>query len=889
MTDELNGRQYALDVRAALPAHVRPPRAHPNQIARPALTERVRTAALTKRLTLICAPSGYGKTTLMSEAFRALGDAGAACLWLSVTEADRDAAWLSRMLTAQLARLFSLEALPGEDFASLAYRATVGMGPQAGPAAAPVVVLVDNWNFIEAPSTNRFFDQLLIETDDLVNFVVSSRGVPEFMFETWRMAGAFTGLGARDLAFTNDEAAQILAPDGGRDLSLSLFGLVEMTEGWPAAVQLLRLALDQTDGAAARGMDLSGPKSDVARYLSKAFFNHLPAPRQAFLRDIALLEEMTAEMIDDVFGRQETQQRFQDLPKNDYFITETVEGSGRYRFHSLFRDFLLSQRQAGADDTARDVYARASAWHLKRGEHEQAIGYALKAGGDDVLAMIEDYGDRRLALDGKVFLFTQWIDTLVERGTDLSDGVKHWWLWSLVFSGRWRDALAVQNRLDDAAHPVIAATLSAFSDDQPTLRRTVDRWLADGAPGSAFNQCVMYCAAAVAELAQGSFDSAQQSMHRARFAIDKTDFSYGRVWVLALTAFTSLLKGKVNEGGLKAREAIRTVEALMGPHAPIARVARLVAASVEWYACDDEGAISDLEKAEQSDDEHGLPLIVVCAASVARALGLNWKERRLENHLRSPAINLIREAYRLEAVTQKDVDLAVLEDAVAVFDARMDAAKSADPHFLAHGWQLRDLNIGIQARLQIRRGNLEQALNLLVPGITDAQRKGRGLADMQLTLLRASALYRMGKQATALRLVIQCAETAVRDGLYRPFLRERRFIEPMFKQLAEAGERTPLGNDPRAWRRFCDLLGLEVRAEARLVQTAEAHDAGFQITEREREMLEFLDGGLSNQEIGVRLGIAVPTVKWHLHNLFSKIEVRNRASAVRLARDLHLI
>ena len=70
---------------------------------------------------------------------------------------------------------------------------------------------------------------------------------------------------------------------------------------------------------------------------------------------------------------------------------------------------------------------------------------------------------------------------------------------------------------------------------------------------------------------------------------------------------------------------------------------------------------------------------------------------------------------------------------------------------------------------------------------------------------------------------------------------------------------------------------------------AEAHDAGFQITEREREMLEFLDGGLSNQEIGVRLGIAVPTVKWHLHNLFSKIEVRNRASAVRLARDLHLI
>ena len=176
-----------------------------------------------------------------------------------------------------------------------------------------------------------------------------------------------------------------------------------------------------------------------------------------------------------------------------------------------------------------------------------------------------------------------------------------------------------------------------------------------------------------------------------------------------------------------------------------------------------------------------------------------------------------------------------------------------------------------------------------MPGITDAQRKGRGLADMQLTLLRASALYRMGKQATALRLVIQCAETAVRDGLYRPFLRERRFIEPMFKQLAEAGERTPLGNDPRAWRRFCDLLGLEVRAEARLVQTAEAHDAGFQITEREREMLEFLDGGLSNQEIGVRLGIAVPTVKWHLHNLFSKIEVRNRASAVRLARDLHLI
>ncbi|MFM6854044.1 MAG: LuxR C-terminal-related transcriptional regulator, partial [Sphingopyxis sp.] len=368
-------------------------------------------------------------------------------------------------------------------------------------------------------------------------------------------------------------------------------------------------------------------------------------------------------------------------------------------------------------------------------------------------------------------------------------------------------------------------------------------------------------------------------------------------------------------------------------HAPVARIARLMAAIIAWYRCADDQAMADLRAADHSADEHGLPMIVVGASSVAAALGVDWRHRRIENDLISPAIALIREGCRVESLLQAMPDAATATALVQRFDGKVEDARRARPALLDEGWLLRDLNLGLHARLKIITGDAHGALHILVPAIANCQRRGRGLAALHFALLRAGALHRLGNGSAALRALIQAAEQGASDGLFRPFRAEYAYIQPLLPALAAAGQRAPLG-DPDGWRQLSAIVGLDGpgaagtraappaspatgrpqqaqqpapqspadsagRAVAFGAGGGSAGDDGDAdpaptpaaniLTERERDMLRLMDLGLSNQDIGQRMGITVPTVKWHLHNLFSKIGVRNRTTAVRYAREHRLL
>ncbi|MDR2857690.1 MAG: LuxR C-terminal-related transcriptional regulator [Novosphingobium sp.] len=864
--------------RPILPAHVRPPKRREGLLERTELVAKVANAALAKRLVLLSAASGFGKTTLLADVYRELFERGVPVLWLSVSEADRDPAWLSRILVEQLARLFHSDALTGEDFGTLANRLV---------RDEPVIVIIDNWHFIEAEATNRLFDRMLVETEGLANFVVASRSIPGFLFETFRLAGEFEGFTSRDLAFTTEEAGRVL--QSATPITFPLFKLIERTEGWPAGVHLLRLALQQAGDSLTPLFDFSGSRTDVADYLGKAFFRFLPPERRAFLCNIAVLDQLSPDLVAVILDDPAAAATFTEVEHGNYFLAEAAEGSGRYRFHSMFRDFLLSQHPREATVPEVTVLARAESWHCDRDELEQAITYALRLNADErAIALLEDYAANRLQDEGKTFLFTGWVERLKRSGFPTTPLIDRWYCWSLVFSGRWRDALEFVRSHDGEADPEIIAIIAAFSDDQRTLRAAIEAWSAGGRQNNSFTTAVMECATAISAMAQGQIDAAVEAGHRARFANERSDSIFGRVWVLVICGFALLMKGQANKAENMLRDAIRSGERMLGSPAPVTRVARLMAAIIAWYRCADEQAILDLRTADLSPDEHGLPMIVVGAASVSRALGLEWTKRRVENDLISPAIALVRNAYRVEALLQRGDNAGKACEIARIFELQFERARADNHALVSDGWMLRDLHAGIRARLSLVNNDPEGALHVLNPAIMDCQRRGRGLAEQHLALIKVGALLRLGNRSSALRLLIQVAEQAVRGGMIRPFEGERRYIAPLLPALAEAGKRAPLG-DPEAWRQFCSALRLGKNSEQGEREVPVLDEDIDPITDREREMLSFLDMGLSNQEIASRLGIGVPTVKWHLHNLFSKIRVRNRSSAVRFARENQLI
>ena len=867
--------------RTRLPTCGQPPRERVGLLARPRLTGALVRAALNRRITLVTAPSGFGKTTLLADTYRRLPALQVAQIWLSVTDADRDLVWLGRMLIDQLAEYYKASPLPGESFADFVSR--LGDGHQ-------VIVMIDNWNFIESDATNNYFDRLVEETEGLANFVVSSRTDPGFLFETYSMTDEFASFGMRELAFTHDEAHEFLvdcAPPQSEDV---LQALIERTEGWAAGIQLLRLALNQVGAGGARSIHFSGSRTDVANYLNKTLFNRLSARLRALLCSLAVLDEVNGELAQAITGNPLAETEFAALNRDDIFLTETSEGSQRFRFHSLVRDFLLSQSHITLDLPQPDILRLAGEWHAARGEHEVAIPYIIRAG-EHLLAqnLLHEYVRRHLLADGKIYKFTEWVREYVGTGGELSQVLEHWYRWSLVFTGRWNVARECLQPELSHREVMIEAVICAFSDDQNGLHAAVARWVADGAQGDSFSLAVMRCAAALADIASGNLNSATQHLYRAKFLVERTVSGFGRAWVLAISALVSLMKGQVKKADEDIREALKTTDRMTGPRAPIARLTRLLAAVIAYHRGDAEMAAGDFAFAPDSADEHGLPFIVVWAASVAGALAPEAASWHLDTRLHSPAALLIGEAYRIESKLREGCDPVRLECLMEEFEAQLAAARDHDPTLFAHSWNLLELHTCLLVRAAMLRGEHEAAQHLLMPALSASQRDGRGLAEQKFSMLKIAVLLRQNKKPAALRLLIQTAETAVRNGLFRFILDEHRTIEPLLPALFEAGERTPLGNDAQLWRQFTKMLGQCPRpASNLLVQGGELNES-LQVTSRESEMLGLLELGLSNRQIGDRLGIAVPTVKWHLNNLFSKIGVTNRCSAVHFARDSGLI
>jgi LuxR family maltose regulon positive regulatory protein len=752
----------------------------------------------------------------------------------------------------------------------------------------PAIVFIDNWDFLETRELDQYLFELLQATDGVANFVVSARVPPKIAIEVYRISGEVAEFGTVDLKLDTETSLSVfsslgpLCPSHGR-----LRRLLRPCEGWPAGVQLLRLAIQRSGSAA--DLHFSGTRESVANYLNETIFSRLSSEERNFLCHLSALDEISADLLIDVLQDAGAPGRFEHLRHENVLVNETSEGAASFRFHTLFRDFLLSVFDQYATMSRKELRAAAAAFYERRGEIVAAINYAI--GSVDAIRCVEmvaNYAEERLIADGRIVLFTEWVRKLISQGEALPPAVEYWYRWCLVFSGQWRIANAWSTASEEHQRPIIDAVIGAFSDDQPKLRHAVNAWTPHRSGASPFNLAVMYCAAAVAAMAQGELKAAWSQVNRAKLAISQTEGSFGRTWVHVIAVLVEILSGRLNDARVAAEAAVHEAGTHFYPNAHMARMARLCEALVAYYQDDRERARQALAFASTETDDHALPLLSIMAGAISRELDVYWEKRSFEERPPSAALALIAEGLGLERTGHGGEYPEGFARALAAFENRIDAARTIDQNVLRHGWILNDIWRVSLVRGLLARGDLDQAQSNLATALNQCQRDGRGLTEMRLSLLRVVALYRQGKASAALRLMLQQAERAVRDGLRRPFVEFRHMLQPLIPSLIETGQRTPIGNDPLGWQNLVASLGatadVKVSSPGALATMAGLEER-LSVTPREVEILSFLDYGMTNAEIGRRLGISLPTVKWHLGNLYLKLNVKNRASAIRFARD----
>jgi LuxR family transcriptional regulator, maltose regulon positive regulatory protein len=404
-------------------------------------------SASTARLILVDAPAGFGKTTLVAQ-WRARALRERRFAWVSLDQGDNDPVRFWRYVVEALHQASpelgsALEPVrgPPRDMA----RAVLPLLVNALAAVeVPVVLALDDYHLIKERACHEQLEFLLQHLPPRAQLVVITRADPPLPLARLRASAELTEIRARELAFTPAQAASFVHTVAGVQLSDSdAADLVDRTEGWPAGIYMVALALRDNPSPHDYIREFAGSNRFVADFLTDEVLSRQPPHIRQFLTRTSILGRFTAALCDAVAGTTNAAKVLDLLERENLFLVPLDDVRRWFRYHRLFRQLLRSQLARSEPGIVPELCRRASAWHESEGSPEEAIRFAL------------DSGDAHHAAD------------LIAR---------YWY--EFVFAGRtatvraWIRSLGDGIRKDPvAAH--VAAMVAALSGD----RDSVARWL----------------------------------------------------------------------------------------------------------------------------------------------------------------------------------------------------------------------------------------------------------------------------------------------------------------------------------------------------------------------------------------------------------------------------
>jgi LuxR family maltose regulon positive regulatory protein len=899
----------------------RPP-VGPRLVSRPHLIGHLEEGLhLGHRLTVVSAPAGFGKTTLLSDWLRQTDRAVA---WLSLDEGDNDP---TRFLAYLIAALQRIDPHIGQT--AQAMLQTPGGASQPGPllttlindivaTARAFILALDDYHVIEAPPIHTAVSFLLDHmppVEKAMHLVVATRADPPLPLARLRARGQLTELHAADLRFTSDEAAAYLNEAMALALSAEhIAALEQRTEGWIVGLQLAALALQ---GAHSRSGDqdvasfikaFSGSQRFVLEYLTEEVLNQQPPAIQTFLLQTAILDRLTGSLCDAVrFGTAETparafdaaltqgtqsQQVLEALEASNLFLVPLDEERCWYRYHRLFADILRQRLERENGKLVLELHRRASEWYEQEGLISEAVGHALTCGDFERAAYLIQEAGWATFTRGEMTTILGWIAVLphhiVRAHPQLS--VLHAW------------AMAKSGDLDGAEHSLQEFDRDGLRGEVTAVRAYVAGVRGDLTQAVALSQRALALLPAenllvraiiaqnlgVAYHWSGDPAAAIRALTDAVALSRAAGQSSQTLTAMAILGRAYEMQAALHQAMETYQEALELGPGVDGRPAPFACMVYVGMAGVlyEW---------NDLDAAKQYALE-GVRLSELGGFIAYQVFGHALLARVCEAQGdRGCALENIDQAEQLgQGSNYTLVTALATELRVRLWLAQgnlMAAARWAQERRLQPADELdaaREIEQMAVYRTRVVQARADEALRLLASLLAAAQAAGRTAHVIKLRVLQALAFQAQGDDGRALSALEQVLSLAEPEGYVRTFVDEGEPMVRLLTKMLEAqrkGRRALAGGIApgyvgRLLAAFGDGPPAATPAEQALVET---------LTGRELEVLRLIAGGLSNREIAGQLVVAVSTVKSHINHLYGKLGAKNRIQAVARARELDLL
>lgn len=913
----------------------------PQAVLRPRLLERL-DAGLHRKLTLISAPAGFGKTTLIS-AWAAGRSAPVA--WLSLEEADGDPVRFLTYLVAALQMLAPqvgqgvLGALQSQPPPPTEAVLTVLLNELATIPGKFVLVL-DDYHAIDAPAVDLALAFLLEHLPPALHLVITTREDPALPLPRLRARGQLTELRAADLRFTPVEAAEFLNQVMGLQLATDEIAALETrTEGWIAGLQLAALSVQGQPDVAHFVQSFAGSHRFVLDYLAEEVLQRQPSSVQDFLLHTSILDRLCGPLCDAVTGQAGGSARLEALTRGNFFVVPLDDQRQWYRYHHLFGGVLQARLLADQPDLMAALHERASAWYAANGLPDLAIRHALAAADFARAAYLIELAVPELRRNRQEGTLLGWLKMLpgelLRRRPVLSVAYAYALLATGMLDG-------VESRLRDAERWLGAPAYTVDAADRTDTEGAAGIVVVDRAEFSLLPGMIAAFRAAHA-LARGDIAGTERSARRALELVSAQDHLWHGA-AAALLGLASWTKGELRTAERSYAASLASMQQI--GHISDALGCALALADIKlaqgclyaaMRACD--GALQ-LALAQGASGLRGTADMHVGMSEIycehndlnaaeqhlakSRELGdlaglpqnpYRWRAAmarlRQANGDLDGALDLLQEAERLYTgdFSPNVHPIAARVTRVWIAQGRLSEALSwahaAGLSFHDNLSYLREFEHITLARVLLARcgreepgGSLLETLQFLARLLQAAEAGGRVGSAIEILLLQALAYQMGGDSAAALSSLGRSLALAEPEGYVRLFVEEGRPLARLLRELAARGIM------PAYAGRLLAALDMEQPANAdqlppqphgdRLqshnVRSGQGADPLVEpLSQRELEVLRLFNSELSGPEIARELVVALSTVRTHTKSIYSKLSVNSRRAAVKRAADLHLL
>jgi LuxR family maltose regulon positive regulatory protein len=888
-----------------VPTKFAPPRIGARHIPRRHLLERLR-ASQQSALTLIIGSAGFGKTILLVQWRQELMKAGADVAWLALSQDDGRGPLFCHYLLAAFERLrIVVEDNPLADGTSDSRAienvvAEIVAGAQR--IGKDIYLFIDDYHQVDDPLAHRLLQKLLNHCPANLHIVMSSRVAPLLTLGRLRVCGQVTDLGSADLAFSLEESQAFFEQNLSTiKLTADELQLIQdMTQGWPASLQLIAIMLRSRPAAREQLHTFLWRSSDLQAYLAEDVIAHSPPTLIGFLESMSVFRRFNAELAVDVTANRGAPDLLRQAEDENLLIhrVDSDDRSPWYTFHPLLGEFLSGRLAQRGTQAVEALHRRGSHWYASHDMLAEAVRHA-NLGGDSDFAV--DAIEQAVPANWSLAYISPMLHLLDRMPPGaLSARPRIFFLGCLIYAltarpcvaQRWLDEIRRCGAANDPAIadklPLAEAAIATQRDDSQRVIELLEG-IPHGWPEIRLLNYVYLAALANGYAGAGRIDDAIRLLNENPVVHTASDNEIALV-VEGMMPLARLVQGNVRDAARRGKEVLARSEAAYGRHALCSNLSAAMLGSAYY----------ELDRVDEAREILANRSGILRASSPEVMIRASLSHARLDCLRQDPAaaiafldsqaahfhsLNLDRPmAYMLAEQARMlfaDGDHVRAEGVVAKLNALADA------HRHASGYRAEIPAIAALARARLALMNCNPAESLVaLDQVRDfAQRYGRRRILALADLIAAASLASMEQHERARPHLIAAVEAGAELGFVRTFLDEGERMVPLLSTLRQE---PALGAVTTQYLSgLLEKLGSRETAPARTAPAGAGPQGapGVGLTPREREILLLISQAMSNKRIALTLNITVGTTKWNVRNILTKLGVSTRYDAMIWARQ----